>query len=396
MRKNEKNNRLNSDFCEELACQRLYDSSFDTINIQHSKLDTKSYYLRLERFVNEALLNNEIPFLPCVGYNSGKWYTPTSLAINYFDSIPDFIDVVNRLPPKYEYSEPINAFIACCQAMGLLNERLDWKNIWVVDPQTTYPCCGGVAAPEIFNALIQAIRSEWKINNRQAKVNARKQEVIQQTKEYCEYADSLFNDCARLVLVRDDLFYEKQYADSIDVFVMIEDLDRLFGNARHNSLFAFMKGYIVKLEYGVDKGIHAHILFFFDGSERNNSSHINLAEKIGEYWKYMITKGRGAYWNSNANADNYEKLGRLGIGVINWNDDNLRSNLREFVVSYLCKEAQYFRPKWGTKVKLLRRGKSPEIPVNKLGRPRKELESYTGLSQFPPKFMPIKPSDLTS
>ena len=108
---------------------------------------------------------------------------------------------------------------------------------------------------------------------------------------------------ARLVLVRVDLFYEKQYGDSIDVFDMTNDLDRLFGNARHNSLFAFMKGYIVKLEYGVDKGIHAHALLFFDGSKRNNSSHIQLAKEIGEYWINMITKGRGAYWNVNANAD---------------------------------------------------------------------------------------------
>ena len=109
-----------------------------------------------------------------------------------------------------------------------------------------------------------------------------------------------------------------------------------------------------------------------------------MAEAIGEYWKNIITKGRGAYWNVNARADQYDKLGRLGIGVINYNDDKLRSNLREFVVSYLCKEDQYFRSKGGPKVKLLRKKDIPEMPDSKLGRPRKELETYTGLSQFPP------------
>ena len=108
------------------------------------------------------------------------------------------------------------------------------------------------------------------------------------------------------------------------------------------------------------------------------------AEEIGKYWKYMITKGRGAYWNVNARADQYDKLGRLGIGVINYNDDKLRSNLREFVVSYLCKEDQYFRPTCGRKVRLLRNGNPQEIAVTRPGAPRKHVESYTGLSQFPP------------
>ena len=399
MNKYEKSDRINTDSYEELSCQRLDDSSFHPINIQNSKSDSKSYASNLQRlkcFVNEVLLNNEIPFVLRPGTNGEKWYASPSLVGQYFNWMPDFIDVVNRLPRKYEYSESINAFITCCHAMGLLSKRLDWKNIWVVDSKKTYPCFGGVSAAEIFNKLVQAIRNDWNINDRQAKVNARKEDVANQKVEYCNYADSFFKYWARLLLVRVDLFYEKQYADSIDVFDMIEDLDRLFGNVRHNSLFDSMIGYIVKLEYGVEKGIHAHVILFFDGSKRNNFSHIYLAEQIGEYWKCIITKSLGAYWNSNATAGHYDELGRRGIGVINWNDTDLRSNLREFVVSYLCKEDQYFRPKWGTKVRLLRRGKFPEIPVNKLGRPRKELESYIGLSQFPPKFMPIKPSDLTS
>jgi hypothetical protein len=128
--------------------------------------------------------------------------------------------------------------------------------------------------------------------------------------------------------------------------------------------------------------MHAHVLLFFDGSKRNNSSHIHLAEEIGNYWKNIITKGRGAYWNVNANAERYDKLGRLGIGVINWYDTELRRNLKDFVVSYLCKEDQYFRSKRGPKVKLLRRGDFPEMPVTRCGAPRKSVESYADLSQI--------------
>jgi Inovirus Gp2 len=379
MRKNEKSDRLNNDFLKEFYYKKLYDSLFDPTKPQNSKLKYICYASILpilERFVDKVLLNNEIPFLPCVGTDGKKNYARSTLAHHYFKWIPGFIDVVNRLSPKYYYSEPINVFITCCHAMGLLNGGLDWRDFWVIDPDKTNPYLGGVSAAEIFNNLVQAIRNEWKVNKLQAKVNTRKLEVANQKVEYCNYADLLFSYWARLLLVRIDLFYEKHYGDSIDVFDMTNDLDRMLNNnARHNSLFAFMRGFIVKLEYGVEKGIHAHVLLFLDGSKRNNFSLIYLAEAIGEYWKNIITKGRGAYWNINANADHYNKLGRLGIGVINYNDDKLRSNLREFVVSYLCKEDQYFRPKWGQKVRLLRKGDSPQIAVTRPGAPRKHVES---------------------
>jgi hypothetical protein len=114
---------------------------------------------------------------------------------------------------------------------------------------------------------------------------------------------------------------------------------------------------------------------------------------MGEYWINTITEGRGDYWNVNKNADHYDKLGRRGIGVINWNDTELRNNLEEFVIGYLCKVDQFIRPKWGQKVRLFRRGLFPKKRINNRGRPRKALESYAG-RQFPLKFMSINPCDL--
>jgi hypothetical protein len=164
MRKNKKDVQLDSDSYEELSYQRLDDSSFHPTNIRKSKFlpRTYQYFLSgLECFVIELLSNDEVGFVPYLGNYARKCYTPTSLAIKYFESVPDFIDVVNRLSPKYEYSEPINAFITCCDFMGLLNEHLDWRLISNASKKT-YPCFRGVSAPEIFNMLVQNIRIEWK------------------------------------------------------------------------------------------------------------------------------------------------------------------------------------------------------------------------------------------
>lgn len=92
---------------------------------------------------------------------------------------------------------------------------------------------------------------------------------------------------------------------------------------------------------------------------------------------YVITKGRGNYWNINANKAKYKQRGQLGIGVINASETNLVDNLKHRVVGYLCKSTQFvsLRPPEGLyskrKIKTIRRGEFPVKPPKKLGRPRK-------------------------
>jgi len=231
---------------------------------------------------------------------------------------------------------------------------------------------------EIFSRLVETLRLDWKRNNRQAKVIARAKGNKTLYEEYCRYIDELFNKWSRLVVLRFDLGYKDRDTYNIDINVMLKDLFRFFGNMRHNRLFAFIKGRILKLEYGLGKGIHCHVVLFLDGSIRNNYSHVHFAKEMGKYWEDVVTKGRGEYWNVNANAEHYNKLGRLAIGVISWKDAVKIKNLKKYVVGYLCKGTQYFRPKEGPKLRLFRKGDFPDTPDNKPGRPRKESESNAG------------------
>lgn len=375
MQESEKSAGLDRNLCQWLYREQLYDSLFDPIKLQNKKLSSKVYaniLSKLECFVDELLSNDEIPFVPSLDRIGKKDYLANSLAHQYFIFIPDFIDVINILSTDYYYSERINVFTDYCHSMGLLNISFEWKNIWV-DAKKTDPRFSGISAADIFNNLVQKIRNEWKIKNLQSKVNARKKDASKRYVEYCKYVNSLFNNCARQVVLRIDLYYKKEYTNSVSVFDITNDLNHLFENKRCNSIFDYMNGYIAKLEYGIDKGLHYHIIFFFDGSERNNYSHIHLAEEIGEYWINTITKGRGDYWNVNNNAAYYDKLGKRGIGVINWHETNLIENLK-YVVGYFCKVDQFIRPKLGSKVRLLRRGNFPKVTKVKRGRPRKIKE----------------------
>ena len=309
---------------------------------------------RLEEFVFQVLSDDDPPFIKF--YEQGRLsYKPSALVEDYFDHIHDFIEVTRLLSARYQYSERINVFVLAYQT---LQQRLATEPLNPLD------------ATEQFDFLVRSIRQHWKTQNFQAKLNARTHEAKRRYREYCLYIDRLFDKYARLVVLRLDLFYQKTDRQEINVTTLSKDFNHLLDNQRCNGLFDAMTGYIAKLEYGIDKGLHYHLILFFDGSKRNGSSHIHLAKKIGDYWVDVITEGRGAYWNCNKQIKLYEKQGRRGIGVIHYHETQLIKNLKS-VINYLCKTTQYIKPIFGSKVRLLRRGLLPKSTDKKLGKPRK-------------------------
>lgn len=190
----------------------------------------------------------------------------------------------------------------------------------------------------------------------------------------CCYIDALFSIYSKLVVVRLDLSYQEKTPMSVERFE--KDLHHLYHNTRHNQLFDHLVGHIIKIEFGLSKGLHAHVLLLFNGQKRKGSSHIHLARCIGEYWCKVIAEN-GLYWNVNNNSSVYEAQDLLGVGEIYASDAAKIDNLKQYVVGYLCRRKQFIKPKDRPKMKLLRRGDFPMIPEVKLGRPRRE-NAHTG------------------
>lgn len=157
-----------------------------------------------------------------------------------------------------------------------------------------------------------------------------------------KYIDSLFQHHSRLLVIRVDLGYGKdmQPEPSRTAHMTSEEVrkhrDRLLKNIPNNTLFAGLVGYVWKLEYGLEKGYHYHWLFFFDG--RTRCRDVWLGQKIGEYWQKIVGE-TAVYWNCNANKSGYR---RLGVGMINRGDDELRKNLIE-AAEYLTKPDLHLR-----------------------------------------------------
>lgn len=151
-----------------------------------------------------------------------------------------------------------------------------------------------------------------------------------------KYVDDLFDRYSKLQVVRVDLSYKKEHANSVTVTEAKQDLQHLLNNRRCKpSIFADCVGHIWKLESTPDKGPHLHTAFFYDGSRVRKDAY--MASMLGKYWEDPITGGRGLYFNCNAKQADYKNN---GIGNICHTDEQKRSHLLNEVLPYLTKDEQ--------------------------------------------------------
>jgi len=279
---------------------------------------------------------------------------------NYFlRELPLFGRAISNLPANCKYSPTVDIFIELYNkyqikhcADGPISHSQDPSLIQINNNLNNF-----------YSELIDRISHptfQKQIRNHREKFKAN-------TRRYHSYIDSLFRAYSRLVVIRLDLEYSTLHKATIDEAK--SDITRFISNQRHNKLFHALRGYIIRLEFGITNGYHFHTLLLFDGSIRSNHSDQHLAQSIGEYWNKTITKGRGRYWNCNGQKDRYHPNGKLGIGTIYAIDLEKINNLKR-VVEYLCKKDQFFSPTNNPKFKTLHKGKTPKITSKKIGRPR--------------------------
>lgn len=125
--------------------------------------------------------------------------------------------------------------------------------------------------------------------------------------------NELFNRHSRLLFIRIDLSYLEKLSKTVTLDDALADVRHLYEDLKWNSeLSNGYLGFIRKLEWTPQKGMHHHFLFIYDADVRKADAYVGRL--LGEYWVNTITKGRGIYHNCNMNKANYENyvLGRIG------------------------------------------------------------------------------------
>jgi|688.fasta_scaffold56855_3 hypothetical protein len=290
-----------------------------------------------------------------------------------FVLLPRYIkDAVYLDVTTYHYSPEVEAFVDC------LKEYPPPMDMFFLEPICRRPIRPQSKARSSIDPLRDYLSDflsllHAKLLSRQVKLAlvAQRKQANRAFKEMKKYVDTLFSICANQVVIRLDLGYTSGSNIALEQFE--RDLTRFFDAVRNVPLFNGYKGHIMKIEFGVSRGLHAHLILFFDGGKRKGSSHAYLAQEIGEYWMNKIVKTNGFYWNVNDNEAHYEKLETSGIGIVHVTDTAKLKKLKNLVLGYLCCAKQYIKPRNKPKMRLIRRGDMPFVRSVKRGAPIKKV-----------------------
>lgn len=182
-----------------------------------------------------------------------------------------------------------------------------------------------------------------------------------------KYIAGLFERHSRLTVVRVDVGLSREYRrehGEPDPRVVKRQLRALLKQIRRN--FPATVGYVWKLEHGPAKSYHVHLMLLLNGHEVRED--VTIGQLVGNRWK-AITDDNGTYWNCNAEKKLYEKLGILGIGVIDYDQLDLRTNLVEAAL-YLTKVDYYARLNAPGVKRTFGKGVLPKQDAVRRGRPR--------------------------
>jgi hypothetical protein len=284
---------------------------------------------------------------------------------DFLVKLPRWLSLIQSLPcQRYQFSNHLEQWILAYQKYPV---AIDQRLVTTCENPTSleYPSVSSLLA--MF--LIELHRGLTSV----AFQRKHSFDLIECDKNHAEctaYINGLFDCYSRLVVLRLDFSYRKEIAHTKTFEDIRRDLDKMRNNARHNdTIFKGLEGYIFKIEYGLDKKIHAHALLFLNGHIRKPSSDVNHAEAIGEYWKNTITKGDGIYWNCNAHKKKYRYN---AIGLVQHDDIEKRSYLI-MAMKYLCKKTrQVIKPRDKPQTKTLTKGDLRNRNPN-LGRPRERF-----------------------
>lgn len=224
-----------------------------------------------------------------------------------------FEEVKNRLNVLYQpfmiqfnfdlfYSQSINAFVYSTNA--IVGDSYPSDVIW--DHEKT-------------QQFIQTL-SYYK-NDIDFEYNAWHYQESQNKKNLEVYLRNLTSHYARLLFVRVDLKYSEETSHLVtieDFYDHMEKFRELISNKK--TCFEHLQGHVWALEQGKENaGLHSHLLLIYDGAQRQRDFHI--AKAVGEKW-VNITDGLGYCFKCNTSdyKEQYERYGRLGIGMIHRNN----------------------------------------------------------------------------
>ncbi len=260
--------------------------------------------------------------------NSLPWTLYRDVAV----AAPGFMSIYQ--PELFEYSEHLEAFFYGCESTGI-------ADLW---RQQGFMGLHNVSQLQ-WQYLVNAIVAYTRTGPFKRRLYDRQYE----TGQYCDglmyNTDGAAENYARLLSVRFDCYYLKQYQDAITVHEAFEHLRRFSHQINHRrGVFRHLASYCRVVEQAPDTGFHIHFGFLFKGHCHQNAYPLAMAMRA--LW-LEITDGKGYCYSSNAKENTFEKAGINGLGMLKRDDPEKRERMLG-VMQYMAKlktEPQHLRIK---------------------------------------------------
>lgn len=186
------------------------------------------------------------------------------------------------------------------------------------------------------------------------------------------YIAGLFKQHARMIVLRIDFGYKKEdvyqqeFSCSMPYEQVKQDREALLSYLRKKIPLpsgSFL-GYAWKLEFGLGKSYHHHVMIFLDGDKVRED--VTIAKMIGDHWNTSIAKDRGLYFNCNAFKGGYKQC---GIGMLHFSNTLALEGLRKAVL-YMTKTDFFIKMVAPLNDRCFGKSELPKRAPVKMGRPR--------------------------
>ncbi len=284
-------------------------------------------------------------------------YRPLANRLRFLLSTTD--PRVAQIFPFCELEPHVEVFLGCFR--DLLGEP-------VIDQYSKFEHAQEIVIK--LNQGVKFLRERVRSEEFYRKIDALRRSLQKNSKSLLDYIDALFAVYSKLLVIRLDLTYKN--AGKIasaevahqEVLQAIVDREALFRKLEGLPICKSLVGFAWKLEYGLHRGPHFHVMLFFDGQKSRQDG--SLAKAAGQLWQ-EVTQGRGDFFSCNAHKARYGTA--LGIGMVEHDDLPKRARL-QVAARYLVDVDFVRRLVLRGAYRTLGRGVMPNVGDNKLGRPR--------------------------
>lgn len=191
-------------------------------------------------------------------------------------------------------------------------------------------------------------------------------------KSCLDYVAHLFERHSKLLVIRVDLYVRPEHIEWSASPEAEKCMSRFMRALRDGRIIKpEVKGWVLRREAGVYRGIHHHLMVFLDGQKHSHGH--TYSEQVGQAWVDKFSDGKGSYWNCWILRKEYM---HNALGVVCLSDRDMLKGIW-VALSYLTKADSTLITGFSRN---LRRGIAVQFDdQSKLGAPRKEEDSLAVL-----------------